>query len=496
MSTSIIHRILILGFAVLRVLGHPDAGSATDPFYDRLLQDGIEAHDRGDQQAAVKNLRLACFGLLDEPTVLARGLTYLALAQATIDDQAGFSGTFDRILEVERRFGAFSQLDLGADLRESLEAHLERWIPYELLDRAPAFREAARRKLEARIFDLPAEKRRPELQRLAAAEPERAAWGIQLAELELGSGNYQAALAAADQLLAHDPALDQARCLRGQAGVATGACEQALVDLESCQELEYRPSLAEDKLECLVRLRDWQSASTLLGEIPADRRRKSPFRQLAREIRKGQKAASEAAAASAAAAEAAATADLETGSAEEADPGQIDDSLPDSASEPVASEGMPSLPVAESAMLEETSPEDAATLPSDLSAELERTRQLLPSSSRGELEAAFVTARELADRYPQLTEPQHLAAEIAYRLSRWQEAVSLFERGGRPEPSQPNRLFYLAVALFETGDRAAAQGLLERCLPSLETTPFVRSYVDRILPVGHELSLAPRSQLR
>ncbi len=162
----------ILVVAIFAVLLNPDTGSAADPFYNRLLEDGIQAHDRGDHALAVKNLRLACFGLLDEPNVLARGLTYLALAQAEIGDDEPFSRTFRRILEIENKFQAFSPLDLDADLRQAFEAHLHRLIAVDVLDRSPAFHQLARRKLEEQIHAMAPAELRLELERLVAAAPD------------------------------------------------------------------------------------------------------------------------------------------------------------------------------------------------------------------------------------------------------------------------------------------------------------------------------------
>ncbi len=463
----------VVAFAVLVTLCQPGAGSAADPFYDRLLRDGVQALDAGDFPLAAENLRLACFGLLDEPVVLARGLTYLALAQAEIDDQPAFSRTFDRILEVERRFDAFSQLELSPDLRRTLEGWLERWIEFDVLDSVPAFRETARCKLEAELVDLPADQRRPVLQRLVTVEPESSTWGLQLAQLELERGDFEAVLAAASQVLAHHPLLDQALCLRGRAGLAMDSCQQALADLELCPELVDGLFLIEPRLRCLVRLGDWQGASLLLRELHPDRRKRAPFRQLAREVRKGLKAAP-------------VVQDPVAAPVPEESPGQGEAQAAGPAEPDVLPITAQDILESASPTAEESPPEDPASWPPELTTELEGARQLASDGSREQLGDALAAARELADRYRQLTEPQHLAAEIAYRLSRWSEAVTYFERGGEPEPRHPDRLFYFAVALFETGNRAAAREMLERCLPSLERTAFVRSYVEKILEADRE----------
>ena len=73
------------------------------------------------------------------------------------------------------------------------------------------------------------------------------------------------------------------------------------------------------------------------------------------------------------------------------------------------------------------------------------------------------------------------AAVIAYQGSRWADSVEMFRAAGEPDLMQPELLFYYAVALYETGDLAAASATLERCLPALERDPFVELYISRIL---------------
>jgi hypothetical protein len=87
----------------------------------------------------------------------------------------------------------------------------------------------------------------------------------------------------------------------------------------------------------------------------------------------------------------------------------------------------------------------------------------------------------VADAHPELKEAQHLAAEGAYRISRWSDAAAYFRRGGDPGDGEPERLFYMAVAFYETGDRAGAAAALKRALPSLKRTPYVDAYAKKIL---------------
>ncbi|HEY9422279.1 MAG TPA: hypothetical protein VIW92_12750, partial [Thermoanaerobaculia bacterium] len=112
-------------YAVLVLaLAASSASAAVDPFYQSLLRDGQHAFDRKDYAAAARDLRLACFGMLDEPQPLADCLARLALAQDRLDDADAFRGTFQRLVELEDRFKTYSQGNMVPELRTALEARV------------------------------------------------------------------------------------------------------------------------------------------------------------------------------------------------------------------------------------------------------------------------------------------------------------------------------------------------------------------------------------
>jgi hypothetical protein len=273
-----------------------DAASATiDPFYEGLLRDGMHAYDRKDYTAAAKDLRLACFGMLEEPKRLADCLTRLALAQDRAEDLDGFRNTFRRIVEVEERFGAYTGGGVAADLRSAFEARLAARVPAATLEGVPAFRSLAKTPAASAA--------RPRSEPTAKPEPASA-----------------------------------------------------------------RPSEPQP---------------------PGNAERKK----------------------------------------------------------------------------------------------MEQVRKTLDSPNPGnrELKQAFQLAKEVADAHSTVSEAQHLAAEAAYRLSRWGDATAYFRRGGDPGEDKPELLFYMAVSLFESGDTAAAAEAIRRSLPNLRKTEYVHSYEKKIL---------------
>jgi tetratricopeptide (TPR) repeat protein len=138
--------VLLLTFVAALILGAITAQDVSaspsivsTEFYSGLLRDGQLSLARGDLDSAIVELELACFGLLDQPELLATGLTYLAAAQGRINDQDGFEKTFRRILEVEDRFGAYSQADLSQDTRELFEDFARSLVPRGYLTTSETF---------------------------------------------------------------------------------------------------------------------------------------------------------------------------------------------------------------------------------------------------------------------------------------------------------------------------------------------------------------------
>jgi hypothetical protein len=294
----------------LLLLSSP-AGALVDPFYEDLLRSGIHAYDRKEHATAARNLRVACFGMLEEPKRLADCLTRLALAQDRTEDAVAFRDTFRRIVELEERFSAYTQGDLPAELRAAFEARVPARIPAATLEGTPAFRSLAR------------------------AAPEKKA-----AEKKTAENTAQS---------------------RGAA--------------------------------------------------------------------------------------------------------------------PAKPKPAPALPAAE------TSQPEPKPLSEAERQKMEQVRKTLGAASAGnrELKTAFQTAREVADAHPDSAEAQHLAAEAAYRLSRWGDAATYFRRGGDPGEDKPELLFYMAVSFFESGDPAGAAAAIRRSLPNLRRTEYVQAYEKKIL---------------
>jgi tetratricopeptide (TPR) repeat protein len=347
---------LLLPLLLLAAVGPSLA--AVDPFYLSLLRDGQLAFDRKDFATAARNLHLACFGMLEEPRPLADCLARLALAQDRAEDLDGFRDTFQRLVEVEDRFSAYSQGGVAPELRAVLEPRLVARLPTATLENVPVFR------------PLVAKKSDPKKPETATAAPKKT---------ETAAGKPEAA-------------------------------------------------------EVVVKKPDAPPAA--VTKNPASPSAPGPS----------------------------------------APPSAVPAPSPAPAVKPPAPAETPA----------ETKPETkpAATKPVTEAErkKMDQARQLLSQERPAkELRQAFQLAREVADAHPDAREPQHLAAEAAYRISRWSDAAAYFRRGGDPGDAEPERLFYMAVSLQESGDSAAAAAALKRALPNLRRTPYVDTYAKKIL---------------
>jgi tetratricopeptide (TPR) repeat protein len=569
----------------------PAAHAAPDPFYLDLMRDGTQAYDRGDYTGAAKQLRLACFGMLDEPDRLAGCLTRLGLAQAAAGNADAFRETFRRIVEVESRFGAYAKADLPPEVRAAFEQRALAAVPAGTLDAIPAWKGLLARKLEAQIAALPPRERRRQLEERLAKEPRSIVWNLLQVDLDLAEGKTAPAIARAEATAALAPRDAQALCVRGLARAAGNRCVEAVADLEPCSmtsgaggDLRYATAL----LGCRVELAQWRQAEEQVRGLPPAFTKDRKIAALMQQVAKhkpaagptgatgatgaaaagggksgrpapaggtGSMPASAASAASAASPSSggagrpgaatsppatavqgaaktpsalpAGTAGTATGGAGR--PGAATSPPPGTATPatPVAGAGSPApatggaAGTAGSATTGATGaprpagavrttgapapggttgaaadPSSAAAivaggppaLPRPLSplstAEREamaRSERLLTATAIPDLREALRLARQLADAHPDSKEAQYLAGAAAYRNSRWPEAAAYFRRGGPPGDDHPELLFYMAVAFYEVGDQPGAASALKRSLPNLQKTPFVESYVKRIL---------------
>ncbi len=458
-------------------------GALEDPFHSALLDDGIAAYVGSDLPRAEKYLRLANFGLLEQPELLAKGLTYLCLVYASANSRDSFERAFARLLEIENRFSAYTQAPLPQEARDALARQLTQWSDYRTVRRYPAFGQAARALAEQELDSLEPAAQLQILRQRMADEPQVPRWALLLANLEIQEGSPATGLDVLNRLLERSPGQAEALCLRSQAAALAGRCSAMENGLEACTQPVSDADTHLAILSCYLSTEDYARGQAHLSGLPSSLRRKVPAR-ISRGLRKGLKAQQRSGAleqdpeapAPGDGEQAATTVQIAQAGADQA----LTDTGPVSGSEGVGSTEQESAR-AEPIPPPPASPPPPPSLSAAQIAELDAIQNTAAQAkATSDLEEPIAAARRIADAHPLIQQPQHIVGELAYRAKKWDVAVEYLRRGGSNR-RQPELDFYLAVALEETGRTQEAAVALEGCLPSLEKTEFVSRYVRRIL---------------
>jgi hypothetical protein len=110
------------------------ASPVSDAFYLSRLRIGEQALSAGRAAEAADNLRVASFGLLDEPEKLSESLVWLALAQQRAGRGAEADATLRRFQSVQALFPSWGRLDLDPGMRREFEALLRKRLPGSTLE--------------------------------------------------------------------------------------------------------------------------------------------------------------------------------------------------------------------------------------------------------------------------------------------------------------------------------------------------------------------------
>lgn len=410
-----------LVLAIVTLAPSPAPAREADPFYLGLLREGIAELQRGESSDAAQSLQIACFGLLEEPKLLAEGLTHLALAQAKLNDGKAFRATFDRLASIEARFHAWSDAALDPPSRAAFAEQAAALVPPAELAATPVFAEIAEARVRREIEKLAPRPRRKEIERRLKAAPGDPLLLALLAELDPHAKRPASAPPA-------KPAPSKVVPEKPTAPAASVTAPPAA---------DPAPPIATPAAPAA-------SAPAALPDAPT-----TP---------------------PAASAEPRGTVNTPppAASASAAKP------TPPSPS-PAATATPPSA----------APPRAAAPLPAPLSdadaARLTEARDLAGKARvSAELDQASKLARQVADANPASPEAQLLAGEIAYRGSHFVEAARYLRAAGEAIQRKPTLLFYLAVAQYETGDFVAAKRSLEGSLHRIQRTPFVDRYAEKI----------------
>ena len=245
-------------------------GSARcDEFYEARLKSGETAYADKRLPEAIDNLRVAAFGLLENPPLESEALVYLALAQNAAGKNGDTDATLARFLEVERHFAPFAKAKLDPAIRASFQALLLARVNASTLAGFPGLSGFVETQ-EQRIAKLPPKERWKEYEAAARREPRQPQWALALARESFALSDLKSAIAWSTRALELDPSSAEGHSLRAHALVLSGDCVGAKADLQALSpaDLDGRPTLVADRFVCLVELKDWTPAVEAARAVP------------------------------------------------------------------------------------------------------------------------------------------------------------------------------------------------------------------------------------
>ena len=110
-----------------RAIGSISSATA-DEFYERQLRAGKADFEARRVTEAANELRVAAFGFLDQPSLLAEALVRLAVAQNILGLKSEVTKTLDRFVDVEQRFAPYKTLSIEPQIKSSFETLATTWL--------------------------------------------------------------------------------------------------------------------------------------------------------------------------------------------------------------------------------------------------------------------------------------------------------------------------------------------------------------------------------
>jgi hypothetical protein len=241
-----------------------------EEFYETRLRAGEAAYAEKKLPDAIDNLRIASFGLLENPPMEAEALAYLALAQTAAGRKADADTTLGRFLEVERRFAPYKKLKLDPAVGAEFQALLLRRVAQATLLAYPSLAGLVETE-EQKIGKLPPRERVKAYESAAKREPANPRWPLALARDAAAGNDQRAVIEWASKAIELEPGNAEARAIRAHAFVMKGDWSAARADLNALApaELEIRPILLGDRFICLVELKDWVPAAEAAKALPS-----------------------------------------------------------------------------------------------------------------------------------------------------------------------------------------------------------------------------------
>jgi tetratricopeptide (TPR) repeat protein len=123
--------------------------AAPHPFYQNIMQRGLAKMQQGRFADAIRDLRVAAFGSIDEPATYELAQVHIAIANEKLGntDEARLAAT--KFLQSERLHATYASLPLDAATREAFEKLVASAVEPQYLAQLPSFRRSAPKSVSA-----------------------------------------------------------------------------------------------------------------------------------------------------------------------------------------------------------------------------------------------------------------------------------------------------------------------------------------------------------
>lgn len=450
-------RFYVLALAVALLLAPAGRAGAADEFYLARLAEGRLAYQAGNLIEAADMLRIACFGLLDDPVLLSDGLAWLALSQSKVGRQAEVEATLRRFVELEKRFAPYGKTSLPPAVKKDFETLLLQRMPPEVLGSVPTLTRFVESE-EQKLAKLTPPERMAALEAKAKADPKNAAWPLQLAKLAEETKDQKSATRWAGRVLELDETNTEARAIRARTAFSRRDFKGAALDLLALppESLDREPGLLGDLFVSLVETRRREEASALLPRLPAEQAARPDVVASAKR--------------------------LPPPKAPDATAGAPAEAAAPSAEAPRATEPAPAAPpTGASAVSAAGSVPPPMAVSPGATASSDARAMVREHIAAGRYAAAKAVAAKAVADYPEDRDLKKSLIEAACMARDWTTVAANVPPVEPFQAGEEAVMFYAAVGLFETGKVEDAKKLMKRARPLVRSSPFVDYYTKRIL---------------
>lgn len=414
---------------------------AADEFYQEQLRAGKADFQANRIPQATDELRIAAFGLLEQPVLLAETLARLAVAQHALGQNTEAARTIDRFIDVERKFSPYATVELEAAVKTKFEELVMKQVPRQMLASLPGLSRLTNYEFQ-RIASLPPAKRAAAYEAGAQAEPKNVEWPLALTRDAASRGVHSDVIKWGTKVLELDAANADVKRLIARARVSRRECKEALA-LITATDLQQQPDLYAEQTVCFAETARWKEAETALANVPQKLKTREDVRRASQQIAKANDAAKRAEAARLAAAR------------------------PSPAPASTSGAARPSAPQTSSSSAAPKAPEA-----------IDNARRLI---REGKYTEAVQRLRPVVVTEPENRTLRLSLLEAAVLARDWRTAATQVPIVTPLTPGEELYMFYASVALYETGRHDEAKLFMEKARPRMVPSPMVDYYVKAVL---------------